>query len=92
MREVTGVERGVARVGACGGPGAPQEEAADAPLVGDERDAKIGAEAAQLRRRLDPALGGNEVVALRKRRKQVAPSSTSFALRSQAVHAVKLTP
>ena len=66
--EVSRVDRHVARVGLHRRPRSPEEEVADAPLVRDEVDAQIGAEVAQLRRCLDPPLGGDQEVALGRRR------------------------
>ena len=64
LTEIVARDRHVARVGLDRGPGAPQQVALDAALVGDEVDAEFGPQRPQLLGGLDPTFGRDEEVAL----------------------------
>ncbi len=68
---VVGGQGHVPRVGTRRGTRPPEQVAPDAALVRHQRHTEIGTEVAELGRGLDPALGRDEVVALRQRRKLV---------------------
>ena len=71
LGQVVGGEGHVPGVGPAGRTRPPEQPATDPTLVRDEVDPEIGPEAAELVWRLDPPIGGDEEVALRRGRQVV---------------------
>ncbi len=69
--QIVGIDRHVPGIGIHGRSGAPQQEALDPALVGDEIDPEVGTEGPQLSGRFQPAFCRDQEVALRRRRQLV---------------------